>query len=65
MMVDQHADKTRKDARGVTTARPTCVHWDIEIASLSLRGGKLTSQYKEQLKTQLHDKSLITFIKEN
>jgi hypothetical protein len=29
--------------------------------SLSLRGGKLTSQYKEQLKTQLHDKALTNF----
>jgi hypothetical protein len=60
------------------TARPACAHWDIKTASLSLQGGKLTSQYKEQLKTQLQDKAhkeqlktqlqdkaLTTFIKEN
>jgi hypothetical protein len=51
MVVDQHAEKTRSDARGPIAARPACSHWDIEIASLCLKGGKLASQYKEKLKT--------------
>jgi hypothetical protein len=45
-------------------ARPACSHWGVEIASLSLRGRKLTSQYKDKLKTQLHEKALTAFIKE-
>jgi hypothetical protein len=47
-------------------AQPVCTHWDIEVASLSLRSGTLTSQYKDQLKTKLlhHDKTLQTFIRE-
>jgi hypothetical protein len=36
----------------------------VEIASLSLRGRKLTSQYKDTLKSQLQDKALTAFIKE-
>jgi hypothetical protein len=63
MVVDQKADKTRSNIRGATAAWLACSHWDIEIASLSLRGGKLTSQYKEQLKTQFLYKALIAFIK--
>jgi hypothetical protein len=63
MVVDQQAEKTINDARGPTAARPSCSQWDIEIASISLRGEKLTSQYKDKLNTQLHEKSLTTFIK--
>jgi hypothetical protein len=62
MVVDLQADKTRSDARGATAARSAYVHWDIKVAPLSLRGGKLTSQYKEQLQTQLHDKAIKAFI---
>jgi hypothetical protein len=51
MVVDQQANKTRNTARGPTAAQPACTHWDIEIAYLSLRGGKLTLQYKDKLKT--------------
>jgi hypothetical protein len=64
MVVDQKADKARNDARGATAARSACAHWDMEIASISLRDWKLTSQYKDKLKTQLHDKALTAFIKE-
>jgi hypothetical protein len=64
MVIDQHADKTRSDDRGPTAAQPACYHWDVEITYHSLRGGKLTSQYKEKIKTQLHDKSITAFIKE-
>jgi hypothetical protein len=35
-----------------------------DCLSLSLRGGKLASQYKDKLKIQLHDKALTVFIKE-
>jgi hypothetical protein len=58
MVVDVQAEKNKKRRQGGN------IHWDIKVASLPMRGGKLTSQYKEQLKTQLHDKSLTTFIKE-
>jgi hypothetical protein len=64
MAVDLQADKTRSDTRGPTAERPACVHWDIKVASLSLRGGKLTGKYKEQLKTKLHKKAVTTFIEE-
>jgi hypothetical protein len=64
MAVDQHAEKRRSDNRGPTAARPSCSHCDVEIASLSLRGDKLTSQYKYKLKTQLHHKALTACIKE-
>jgi hypothetical protein len=65
MVVDLQANKTRSNTRGATAARPACVHWNIEVASSSQRGGKLTSQYKVQLKTQLHNKALTAFTKEN
>jgi hypothetical protein len=64
MVVDQQAEDTRSKARGPMAAHQSFTHCNIEIASLSLRGGKLTSQYKEQLKTQLHGKTLTAFIKE-
>jgi hypothetical protein len=64
MMADHQPDITRSDARGPMAAHPACAHWDIKTATLFLRGGKLASQYNEQLKTQLQDKSLTTFIKE-
>jgi hypothetical protein len=57
MVVDRHVDDTRSTARIPAVARSLCTHWNIEIASLSLRGGKVTSQYTDQLKTQLHKKS--------
>jgi hypothetical protein len=64
MGVDQHADKTISDARGPTVVRLSCSRWDVEIASLSLIGGKLTSQYKDNIKTQLHNKTITELIKE-
>jgi hypothetical protein len=64
MAVDQQANNKRNDARGPMAARPACSHWDVDIASLYLRVGKLTSQYKDKLKTQLHNKALTEFIKE-
>jgi hypothetical protein len=64
MVVNQQAQKNKKQRQWATSARPARVHWDIETASLSLRGDNITSQYKEQLKTQLRDKSLTNFIKE-
>jgi hypothetical protein len=36
---------------------------DIEIASLSIRGGKITSLRKDQLKKKLHNDTLCSFIK--
>jgi hypothetical protein len=63
MVVEQQADKTRNYARGPIAARPVCANWDVEIASFSLRCRRLTSQYKDKLKTQLHEKVLTVFIK--
>jgi hypothetical protein len=64
MVVNQQSNKTRSNARGPTTAHPAYSHWNVEIASLSLRCGTLTSQYKDKLKIQLQDKALTAFIKE-
>jgi hypothetical protein len=64
MVIVRQADETRSKARGAMAARQSFTHWNIEISCLSLRGGKLTSQYKEQLKTQLHINTLTAFVKE-
>jgi hypothetical protein len=43
---DIQADAIRAQARGTIAARPTCPHWDIEEASLFIRGSKVTSGMK-------------------
>jgi hypothetical protein len=43
-------------------ARPNCAHWDIEEASLSIRGSKGTSDMKTQLTSQMNDDNLRTFL---
>jgi hypothetical protein len=58
---DLHADVIRAQARGPIAARPNCAHWDIEEASLSIRGRKVTSDMKNQLTSQIHDDDLHTF----
>jgi hypothetical protein len=42
--------------------RPNCAHWDIEEASLSIRGRKVTSDTNTQLTSQIHDDDLHTFL---
>jgi hypothetical protein len=56
------ANIIRAQARGPIAARPNCAHWDIEEASLSIRGSKDTSEMKTQLKSQMHDDDLDTFL---
>jgi hypothetical protein len=52
------ADIIQDQARGTIAARPNCPHWDIEEASLFIQGGKITSDMKNQLTSQMHDDSL-------
>jgi hypothetical protein len=47
---------------GPIAARPYCAHWDIEEASLSIRGSKVTSDMKTQLTSQMHDDYICTFL---
>jgi hypothetical protein len=56
------ADIIHAQAREVIAARPNCAHWDIEKASLSIRGSKVTSDMKNQLTSQMHDDDLHTFL---
>jgi hypothetical protein len=56
------ADVISAQARGPIAARPNCAHWDIEEASLSIRGSKVTSGMKTQLTSQMHDNDLRTFL---
>jgi hypothetical protein len=46
---------------GPIAARLNCAHWDIEEASLSIRGSKVTSDMKTQLTSQMHDDDIRTF----
>jgi hypothetical protein len=52
------ADTIRAHARGTIAARTNCPHWDIEEASLFIRGSKVTSDMKNQLTSQMHDDNL-------
>jgi hypothetical protein len=52
---DIHADVIRAQARGTIAARPSCPHWDIEEASLFIRGSKVTSNTKNQLTSKMFD----------
>jgi hypothetical protein len=56
------ADVIRAQACGPIAARPNCAHWDIEEASLSIRGSKVTSDMKNQLTSQIHDDDLRCFL---
>jgi hypothetical protein len=62
--VDLQADVIRAHTRGPIVARPTCARWDIEEASLSIHGNKVTSNMKAQLISQIHDGNLCIFIME-
>jgi hypothetical protein len=59
---DLQADVVRAQARGAITASPNCAQWDIEEASLSIGGSKITSDKKTQLTSQMHDYNLHTFL---
>jgi hypothetical protein len=43
-------------------ARPNCPRWDIEEASLFIRGSKVTSYMKNQLTSHIHDGNLRSFL---
>jgi hypothetical protein len=55
---DIQVDVIRAQARGTITSRPNCPHWDIEEASLFVRGSKVTSDMKNQLTSKMHDSNL-------
>jgi hypothetical protein len=59
---DIQADAIGAQARGTIAARPNCPHWDIEEASLFIRGSKVTSDMKNQLTSQMHDGNLSSFM---
>jgi hypothetical protein len=44
------------------TGRPNFPHWDIEEASIFIRGSKVTSDMKNQLTSQMHDGNLRSFL---
>jgi hypothetical protein len=59
---DIQADAIRAQARGTIAARPNCPHWNIEEASLFIRGSKVTSDMNTQLTSQIHDGNLRYFL---
>jgi hypothetical protein len=59
---DLQADSFRSQACGPIAARPNCVHWDIEEASLSVQGRKVTSDMKNQLLSHMNDYNLRSFL---
>jgi hypothetical protein len=59
---DLQADVIRVQARGPIVAIPNCAHWDIEEASLSIRGSKVTSDINTQLTSQMNDDDIRTFL---
>jgi hypothetical protein len=59
---DLQADAIRAQACGTIAVRPNCPHWDIEEASLFIRGSKVTSDMKNQLASQMHDGNLRSFL---
>jgi hypothetical protein len=56
------ADAIRAQACGMIAAHPNCPHWDIEEASLFIRGSKVTSYMKNQLTSQMDDGNLCSFL---
>jgi hypothetical protein len=59
---DMQADVIRAQARRPLAARPNCPHWDIEAASLFIKGSKVTSDMKNQLTSQMHDDNTRSFL---
>jgi hypothetical protein len=59
---DMQADVIRSQARGPLAARSNCPHWDIETASLFIKGSKVTSDMKNQLTSQMHDDNMRSFL---
>jgi hypothetical protein len=59
---DIQADAIRAQACGTIAAHPNYPHWDIESASLFIRGSKVTSNMKNQLTSQMHDGNLCSFL---
>jgi hypothetical protein len=59
---DIQADAIFTQACGPIAARPNCPHWDIEEASLLVRGIKVTSDMKNQLTSQMYDGNLRSFL---
>jgi hypothetical protein len=59
---DIQADAIRAQACGTIVARPNSPHWDIEEASLFVRGRKVTSDMKNQLTSHMHDGNLHSFL---
>jgi hypothetical protein len=58
------ADIIRAQARGPLMARPMCTHWDIEEASLSIYGHKVTSDMNAPLITHIYGGNLDEFLME-
>jgi hypothetical protein len=56
------SDAIRAHACGTIVARPNCPHWDIEEASLFIRGSKVTSDMNNQLTSQMHDGNMRSFL---
>jgi hypothetical protein len=59
---DRQADVIRAQACGMIVAHPNCPHWDIEEASLFIRGSKVTRDMNNQLTSQMHDNNLRYFL---
>jgi hypothetical protein len=59
---DMQADVIRAQARGPIAARPNCLHWDIEAASLFIQGSKVTSDMKNQITSQMHNDNTRSFL---
>jgi hypothetical protein len=59
---DMQADAIHAHAHGMIAARLNCPHWDIEEASLFIRGSKVTSDMKNQLTSQMHDGNMRSFL---
>jgi hypothetical protein len=59
---DLQSDVIRAQARGPIAARPNCPHWDIEAASLFIKGSKVNSDIKNQLTSQIHDDNMRSFL---
>jgi hypothetical protein len=60
--VDIQANAIRVQACGMIAARPNCLHWDIEEASLFIRGSNVTSNIKNKLTSQMYDGNLRSFL---
>jgi hypothetical protein len=58
---DIQADAISVQTCGPIAACPNFPHWDIDEASLLVRGSKVTSDMNNQLTSQMHDGSMLSF----